>query len=162
MLNIDTKLISKVIGIRVKNILNYLISENQIAYLNYRFISEGGRLISDVAEITDLLQIEGILQMVDIEKAFDSVNHLFLVCALEKYGFKNDFIRWIKLLLKNQELCIINGGQTTNYFKLERGTRQGDPLSAYIKIRRNPNIENLNVCNNDFLYTAYTGNTTFF
>ena len=31
----------------------------------------------------------------------------------------------------NQESCVINGGTTTNYFKLERGTRQGNPISAY-------------------------------
>ena len=123
LLNIDTKLISKEIAIRLKKVLNNLISENQIAYLNDKFINEGGRLISDIVEILDLLQIEGILLTVDIEKAFDSVNHLFLVSALEKYGFKNDFIRWTKLLLKIQESCIINGGQTTNYFKLERDTR---------------------------------------
>ena len=109
MLNIDTKLISKVIAIRLKKVLNNLISENEIAYSNNRFISEGGRLISDIVEMTDLLQTEGILLTVDIEKVFDSVNHLFLVSALEKYGFKNDFIRWTKLLLKNQESCIING-----------------------------------------------------
>ena len=60
LLNIDTKLISKVIAIRLKKVLNNLISENQIAYLNYRFISERGRIVSDIAEITDLLQIEGI------------------------------------------------------------------------------------------------------
>ena len=63
LLNIDTKLISKVIAIRLKKVLNNLISENQISYLNKRFISEGGRLISDIAEITDLLQIEGILRL---------------------------------------------------------------------------------------------------
>ena len=51
-----------------------------------------------------------MLLTVDIEKTFDSVNLLFSVSALEKYGFKNDFIRWTKLLLKNQESCIINGG----------------------------------------------------
>ena len=60
LLNIDTKLISKVIAIRLKKILNNLFSENQIAYLNNRFISEGGRLISDIVEITDLMQIECI------------------------------------------------------------------------------------------------------
>ena len=98
-----------------------MINKNQIVYLNDRFISEGDRIISDIVKITDLLQIEGILLTVDIEKAFDSFNRLFLVsAALEKYGLKNDFIRWIKLLLKNQESCIINGGQTKNYIKLER------------------------------------------
>ena len=98
-----------------------MINKNQIVYLNDRFISEGDRIISDIVKITDLLQTEGILLKVDIEKAFDSFNRLFLVsAALEKYGLKNDFIRWIKLLLKNQESCIINGGQTKNYIKLER------------------------------------------
>ena len=134
MLNIDTKLISKVIATRLKKILNNLISENQISYLNNRFISEGGRLISEIVEITDLLHMKGTLLTVDIEKVFDSVNDLLLVSALEKYGFKNDFIRWIKLLLKNQESCIINGGQATNYFKLKRGTRKGGPLLPYLFI----------------------------
>ena len=71
---------------------------------------------------------------VDIEKAFDSINHCFLFKVLEKYGFEKDFIKWIKILLQNQESCIINGGTTTNYFKLEKGTRQGDPISAYLFI----------------------------
>lgn len=54
-------------------------------------------LISDILEITDLLEIEGILLTVDIENAFDSVNHLFLISAIEMYRFKIDFFRWIKL-----------------------------------------------------------------
>ena len=55
MLNVDTKLISKVIATGLKKNLNNLINEYQITYLNNRFISEGGRLISPIVEITDLL-----------------------------------------------------------------------------------------------------------
>ena len=36
--------------------------------------------------------------------------------------------------MQNQESCVINGATTTNYFKLERDTRQGDSISAYIFI----------------------------
>ena len=60
---------------------------------------------------------------IDIEKAFDSVNHFFLISVLKRNDFGDHFIKWIKILLKNQESCILNGGKTTRYFKLERGTR---------------------------------------
>ena len=109
---------------------------------------------------------------IDIQKAFDSVNNFFWMSVLKRYGSGDDFIKWIKTLLINQELCILNGGKTTRYFKLERGTRQGDPISAYlfilvleitfILIRTNSNIEGLNIFNHNFLYTAYAADTTFF
>ena len=34
--------------------------------------------------------------------------------------------------IKKSRPCIISCGTTTNYFKLEKGTRQGDPISAYL------------------------------
>ena len=61
---------------------------------------------------------------VDIEKAFDSINYSSLICVLKKFGFGNDFQKWIQILMKNPQSCVINGGYTTLYFKLERGTRQ--------------------------------------
>ena len=84
------------------------------AYVNNIFINEGGMLISDILEITDSLQIDGLLMKIDIEKAFDSVNHFFLISVLKRYGFGDDFIKWIKALLKNQESCVLNGGKTTH------------------------------------------------
>ena len=56
-----------------------------------------------------------------IEKAFDLLDHNFLISTLEKYGFGKNFILWVKILLRNQELCIINGGTTTKYFPLLSG-----------------------------------------
>ena len=77
--SIDTKLICKVLAGRLKNFLPSLISSDQTAYIKERFISEGGRLISDILEICDKLQIKGFLMTVDVEKAFDSINHCFLI-----------------------------------------------------------------------------------
>ena len=51
LLDIDTKIISKVIPNWLKKI-NILINENQTVCLDNRFINEGGRLISDIVDIT--------------------------------------------------------------------------------------------------------------
>ena len=117
-----------------------------------------GRRISDVPEITNSIDIEGLLMTVDIEKAFDSINHSFLMCVfLKKIGFGN---------------CVINGDKTTWFFKLERGTRQGDLFSEYLfiidlevvfsLIKANTNVEGLQFFSYIFLPSAYAYNTTFF
>ena len=113
-----------------------------------------------------------MLVTIDIQQAFDSVNHKFLTLALMRYGFGKTFIKRIKTLLNNQESCIINGGFTTKYFKLDKGTRQGDPISAYLfilvleivfnLIKQNKDIHGLSFFDHTFLYTAYADDTTFF
>ena len=62
------KIISKVLSTRIKDVLPYLISSNQTAYVKNRFISESGRLISDILEIPKTLALEGFLVRIDIEK----------------------------------------------------------------------------------------------
>ena len=69
--------------------------------------------------------------MMDIEKAFDSLNHSFLLAVLKKFGFGTSFINWIEATLNKPESCVINSGKTTQYFQLNRGVRQGDPISFY-------------------------------
>ena len=62
----------------------------------------------------EVLNKEGFLVTVDIEKAFDSVNHLFLIAILEKIGFRAEFIEWMKVLLNNQVSRVINGRTLQN------------------------------------------------
>ena len=44
---------------------------------------------------------------VDIEKVY----------VLKTFRFGNDFRKWIEILMKNPEWCVVNGGKTTPYFK---------------------------------------------
>ena len=83
-----------------------------------RFIGEGGRFIPDLLEMSKSLDLKGYVVTVDIEKAFDSLSHCFLLVCFNEYGCGNDFIKWVEMLLECQESCIINGGNTTKYFKL--------------------------------------------
>ena len=154
-----------------RKVLPDLISSQQTAYVKNRFIGENGRLISDVFEIAKLKILEGFLVAMDIEKAFDSLDHNFLICTLEKYGFGKNIILWVKILLRHQESCVINGGPTTKYFPLGRGAHQGDPISAFlfilsleifILIKLKPEIEGMTIFDYNCLYFAYADDTTFF
>ena len=69
-------------------------------------------------QTTDVLKLNGMLVTINIQKAFDSVNHQFLILALKRFGFGKMFIKWVKTLLNNQESSIINGGFTARYFNL--------------------------------------------
>ena len=172
LLNVDVKILSKTLASRLKEVLSKIICSNQTAYVKDRFIGEGGRLISDILEMTDELKVAGILLTIDFQKAFDSLNHNFIIESCMKFGIPENMINWIKILLKNQESCVINGGTTTKYFTLERGARQGDPIAAYlfiialemlfIMIKNNDDIKPLSICESTFLYTAYADDATFF
>ena len=74
----------------------------------------------------------GLLIAVDFEKAFDSVGHVFLFEVLNLFGFGNMFCKWVKILYTDVSSCVMNGGNSTGYFGINRGVRQGDPLSPYL------------------------------
>ena len=83
-----------------------------------------------------------------------------------------NFIHIIRTLLKNQESCVINSSKTTKYFPLQRGAKQGDPVSAYLfilalevvfhLIKSSHKINGLEIKELTFLYSAYADDTTFF
>ena len=62
-------------------------------YVSNRFLGESIRLISDIVDITKTLNIEGYSMTIDIEKAFDSVDHPFLIAVLNVMGFDSGFIK---------------------------------------------------------------------
>ena len=64
-----------------------LISSQQTAYVKNRFIGENGRLISNITEISSWFNITGFPVTMDIKKAFDSLDHIFLISILKKFGF---------------------------------------------------------------------------
>ena len=76
LLNVDIKLISKVPTDRLKSVIFTIVNQNQAGGVHNRFMT-------DVLEVTNSLDIEGILMRVDIDKAFNSINHSFLMCVCE-------------------------------------------------------------------------------
>ena len=91
-------------------------------YVKGRYIGESGRLIDDLL-YAESENLDGILFTTDVDKAFDSVEHNFIFTSLKKFGFGEDFITWVKTILKDSQSCVMDNRTSIEYFSLERGTR---------------------------------------
>ena len=87
-----------------------------MAYVENRFTGKSSRLIADIIEITGVLNKEGFLVTMDINKAFDSLDHTFVISILRKFGFGNNFVSWIETLIVKQESCTISGVILPSYY----------------------------------------------
>ena len=126
LINVDAKIISKVIAVRVINVLPSIIHHNQTGYVKDRYI-ETVRSILDIMEFTDKENIPGILIFIDFKKAFDTLEWH----CLKAFNFGPNLIAWVKTFYQNIQSCVINNGMASDYFTLERGVRQGDPTSFF-------------------------------
>ncbi|KAL9979618.1 hypothetical protein ACROYT_G017301 [Oculina patagonica] len=155
LINVDTKIASKALAKRLENILPDLIHYNQNAYVKGRSIFDAVRTIDDVLEYTKCSDQSGILVTIDFEKAFDSLDHRFLLKVLRTFNFGPSFIQWIRTFYSNVSSCVINNGFATSYFNVDRGVRQGDPLSPLLfilslevlacSIRQNDKIQGIKI-----------------
>ena len=67
---------------------------------------------------------------VDAEKAFDKIQHPFMIKTLQKSGGK--YLNIIKATYDNTTANIILNGEKLKAFPLKLGTRQGCPLSPLL------------------------------
>ena len=74
LLNVSYKLISSMLAARLKHVLSDIISDTQTGFLQNRFIGDTTRLVYDMMHLTETRNIDGLLVLIDFEKAFDSVS----------------------------------------------------------------------------------------
>ena len=77
----------------MKTVIYSLIFHAQTAYVKEKYAGESVRLIDDLLKYAEDKNIDRILFSVDVEKAFDSVDHNFMFAALKRFGFGNDFVQ---------------------------------------------------------------------
>jgi len=107
---------------------------------------------------------------IDFKKAFDSVSRGFLYRTLSAFHFGPSFIQWIYTFYNNISSCVLNNGFSTAPFEVQRGVRQGDPLSSYlfiivleiltISIRSNKYIQGIMVDGEEIKLERYADDLT--
>ena len=114
-------------------------------------------MILDIYEYCEKFNNDGILLFIDFEKAFDSVEWNFLYKTIENFNFGKKFIKWMKILYTNTIFRTKNNGWLSKTVNMQRGIRQGCPVSALlyilvseilaIKIKENNNIQGFSLPN---------------
>ncbi len=155
LLNTDYKILAKILADRLQKIIAKLVHSDQNGYIRGRYIGYNIRVLTDILEYSDKYKLEGLLAFLDFEKAFDSLNWSFLFKVLHEFNLGTNYIKWVKILYSDIESCVTNNGHASAFFKLERGIRQGCPLSALlfvlvvetlaVKIRNSDNIIGIKV-----------------
>ena len=114
----------------------------------------------------------GLILLVGYEKTFDSLSWSFITQTLELFNFGENIIGWFETLRKNSKSCVTLNGHLLEYFALEQGCRQGDPISPYLfilcgeilstAIRNDPKIEGLTIHNEEHKISQYADDTSLY
>jgi hypothetical protein len=172
LLNTDYKIITKALANIIKKVLPTIINPDQVAYLKKRFIGQNIRTIFDMLGYTKLMDKKGIIAFLDFEKAFDTIQWSIIYDALKQFNIGPNFIGWVHTIYNGSEACVTNNGFSSQFFELERGVRQGCPLSPYLfimvvellanKIRKTESIKGIKIGTTEIKLVQMADDTTVF
>ena len=86
----------------------------------------------DIMHYVDKNNLQGMLMLIDIQKAFDSVSWSFLSNMLDFFNFGKRFCKWINAFNNNIQASIRQSEFLSKFFSIQRGCRQGDPIASYL------------------------------
>ena len=134
LLNVDVKILSKVLAERINKIISDIISTDQTGFVRGRYSFVNIRKLLNVVHSPSPCDLPEVVVSLDAEKAFDRVEWEYLFSVLNRFGFGPKLISWIRLLYSTPKAAVVTNRLCSQYFPLARGTRQGCPLSPLLFI----------------------------
>ena len=76
--------------------------------------------------------LKGAILKIDLSKAYDKVSWTYIHMLLIHLGFGIAFVRWILCCVTTVSFSVLINGAASSFFHVERGPRQGCPLSPLL------------------------------
>ena len=122
---------------RLKPILQDIVSENQSAFVPDRAISDNVLITHEVLHYLKTSEVEKHCSMAvktDISKAYDRLEWPFIRQVLERLGFDSIWVNWVLQCISTISYSFLIDNEVVGEVRPQHGIRQGDPLSPYIFI----------------------------
>ncbi|XP_040214403.1 vomeronasal type-2 receptor 26-like [Rana temporaria] len=104
LLNVDYKVVAKVLANRLRAVVEKLVGEEQVCAVPGRSIAESLVSLRDVIWLCKERKQEVAVLAVDFEKAYDRVSHEFMFKVLRRMGIPEVLIGWIKCLYRGMDV----------------------------------------------------------
>ncbi|CAM5165421.1 unnamed protein product [Eretmochelys imbricata] len=132
LLSTDYKIVAKAISLRLGSVMADVVHPDQTYTVPGRSIFDNLFLVRDLLELGRRDGLSFAVLSLDQEKAFDRVDHGYLLGTLQAFGFGPQFVSFLRVLYASAECLVRLNWTLTELVSFGRGVRQGCPLSGQL------------------------------